>query len=399
MWKSITKNNKQIESKLTEISDVLYNYQFNSDNIGLMGGKTGVALFFYYYYKYTNNTKFLDKANELIHADFDSINSGFAYGTHAGGISGILFTLSLLKEEKFIDFEEDEILAPFDSFLIKNTQNDFAANNYDYLHGALGYGINFLKGSNHTDTLNYIFEELNKSAEDFNERGYAWISSNSFTKQTGYNLSLSHGISSIIYFLSNLYLKSDDKEKTYNLLSKAITYLESNIQPYDKIGSYFSSWAMDNNETEKSRLAWCYGDMGIAISLWQAGNNTNTQKWKELAEEIMLHSSTRRDLELEFVKDAGLCHGSAGLGLIFARMYNYTQKEEFKDAANYWLNATLELAIYDDGLAGYKIYRTKEFGGYVNDSSFLEGITGVGLFLISAISDIEPVWDATILLS
>jgi len=399
MWKPTNKNNKQIASKLSEISDALYNYQFDSENIGLMGGKTGVALFFYYYYKYTNNTKFLDKANELIHADFDSINSGFAYGTHAGGISGILFTLSLLKEQEFIDFEEEDILTPFDPFLIKNTQNDFAANNYDYLHGALGYGINFLRGVNHTDTLNYIFEELNKSAKDFNERGYAWISSNSFTKQTGYNLSLSHGISSIIYFLSNLYLKSDDKEKTYNLLSKAITYLESNIQPYDKIGSYFSSWAMDNDETEKSRLAWCYGDMGIAISLWQAGNNTNTQKWKDLAEEIMLHSATRRDIISEHVNDSGLCHGSAGLGLIFARMYNYTDRLEFKDAANYWLNVTLEFANNEDGIAGYKTYRTKDYGGYIKDTSFLEGVSGVGLFLISTISEIEPVWDTTILLS
>jgi len=399
MWKPTNKNNKQIESKLSEISDALYSYQFKSDNIGLMGGKTGVALFFYYYYKYTNNIKFFDKANELIYADFDSINSGFAYGTHAGGISGILFTLSLLKEEKFIDFEEEEILTPFDFFLIKNTKNDLAANNYDYLHGALGYGINFLRGANHTDTLNYILEELNKSAEDFNEKGYAWISSNPVTKQTGYNLSLSHGISSIIYFLSNLYLKSSEKEKTYNLLSKAITYLESNIQPYNKIGSYFSSWAMDDNKYEKSRLAWCYGDMGIAIALWQAGNNTKTQKWKDLAEEIMLHSATRRDIIKEHVNDSGICHGSAGLGLIFARMYNYTNRLEFKDAANYWINVTLEFAKNNEGLAGFKTYRTKEYGGYIKDPSFLEGVSGVGLFLISTISEIEPVWDTTILLS
>ncbi|MCT4637986.1 MAG: lanthionine synthetase C family protein [Bacteroidales bacterium] len=399
MWKAVKKSNKQIDNKLSEIAKILCSYRYESSYTGLMGGKTGVALFLFYYYKYTNNIEYLNKANELIYADFDCINEGFRIPSYAQGISGILFTLSVLKKEKLISFNDDEVITPFYPSLQRIIEKDFGNGNYDYLHGALGYGINFIKGEDNTDICNYILEELEKSAEDFNDKGVSWKSSNPVTGQTGYNLSLSHGISSIIYFLSSLYIKSSDKDKVYNLLSKTVKYLKTNIQPFDKVGSYFPSCANDNNETEKSRLAWCYGDMGIAISLWQAGNKTNTQEWKNLAEEIMLYSTTRRNIDNEYVKDSGLCHGSSGLGLIFSRMYNYTGISEFKEAANYWLNITMEFANNEDGLAGFKTYRAANSSDYINDPSFLEGVSGVGLFMISAISDIEPVWDTTILLS
>ena len=48
------------------------------------------------------------------------------------------------------------------------------------------------------------------------------------------------------------------------------------------------------------------------------------------------------------------------------------------------------MAKFEDGLAGYKKYRMEEYGGWTNDYGFLEGVSGIGLALISAVSDIEP---------
>ena len=57
------------------------------------------------------------------------------------------------------------------------------------------------------------------------------------------------------------------------------------------------------------------------------------------------------------------------------------------------------MAKIDDGVAGYKVWRTSEYGGLQIEYAFLEGIAGIGLSLISAISDIDPKWDEYLLLS
>jgi hypothetical protein len=77
-------------------------------------------------------------------------------------------------------------------------------------------------------------------------------------------------------------------------------------------------------------------------------------------------------------------------------MYLYTQMNEFKQSAYYWFNETLKLANHKNGLAGYKSHQNDD---WVDEMNFLHGIAGIGLALISAISDIEPAWDECLLLS
>ena len=112
-----------------------------------------------------------------------------------------------------------------------------------------------------------------------------------------------------------------------------------------------------------------------------------------------LHASKRRDLKENFVLDAGLCHGTAGIAHIFNRMFINTGVTDFKEASDYWFEETLKMATFEDGLAGYKVWRTKEMGGWTNEYGFLEGIAGIGLAMISTISNINPDWDECLLLS
>jgi lantibiotic biosynthesis protein len=79
-------------------------------------------------------------------------------------------------------------------------------------------------------------------------------------------------------------------------------------------------------------------------------------------------------------------------------MYWETKNSVFKETANYWIEQTLKMATFEDGLAGFKTWRgdTKE---WINDYGFLEGIAGIGLALLSHISDEEPTWDRCLLMS
>jgi lantibiotic modifying enzyme len=217
--------------------------------------------------------------------------------------------------------------------------------------------------------------------------------------KTGYNISLSHGIASVIVFLSKVYSLGFSKEKVYGLLDGTVNYLLSQQLDSRKFNSCFPNFDIKSAKPFNSRLSWCYGDLGIGISLFQASLATKNKKLEEKTINLLLHSTKRKDLDENLVKDAGLCHGTAGIAHIYNRMYQYTHNEKFKDSACYWFDETLKMAYYRNGLAGYKAGRPEKQGGAKNEAGFLEGIAGIGLALISAISNIEPTWDECLLLS
>jgi lantibiotic modifying enzyme len=135
------------------------------------------------------------------------------------------------------------------------------------------------------------------------------------------------------------------------------------------------------------------------MSRWQAGVALNNEAWKNKAVEVLVFAAEkRRNLEQNFVADAGLCHGTAGIGHIFYRMWWNTRLPEFKSAADYWFHETLKMAKFEDGLAGYKAWHG-EARGCQNEYGLLEGIAGIGLALLTYYYEIEPTWDECLLLS
>ena len=90
---------------------------------------------------------------------------------------------------------------------------------------------------------------------------------------------------------------------------------------------------------------------------------------------MLYHSTHRRTVEETQVFDAGICHGSAGVAHIYNRMWHYTKDPVFKEATDFWIQKTLDFAVHEDGVAGYKKYNptTK---AYENDYGLLEGRSG-----------------------
>ena len=146
-------------------------------------------------------------------------------------------------------------------------------------------------------------------------------------------------------------------------------------------------------------MAWCYGDLGISMSIWNASQTIKNKEWENKALEILRYSIKRTDLEKNSVIDAGLCHGAAGIAHIFNRMYINTKNTEFKNAADYWYVETLKMANHENSLSGFKAWHTEKYGGWQEEFGFLEGIAGIGLALMSAISDTDPTWDEILLIS
>ncbi|MCP5051679.1 MAG: lanthionine synthetase C family protein [bacterium] len=372
-------------------------------NPGLMGGKAGFALFFFYYAKFTMEDKYADRGVELLSEIFDSINEGFTFHTHAGGLSGIGWTVEHLAQNGFIDADTNEVLEDLDAYLHKTMLYDIKNENYDFLHGAVGNGTYFLArgaDSKAGTCLKELVDQLDEVGHSDDDGARKWLATLDHEKGTkGYNLSLSHGIASIIVFLAKVLETGIYNEKTSQLLNGAVQYLLKYKLDREKFNSNFPSWITKEDPLTPSRLAWCYGDLGIGCALWIAAQSTGNKEWEKIAVDTLLDSTGRRAIKENSVLDVGLCHGSAGIMHIYNRAYHYTGNKTFKETTRYWAEHVLKMATHEDGLAGYKAWHTEKYGGWIAEPAFLEGVSGIGLSLISLLSDIEPKWDHSLYIS
>ena len=406
-WEILIKDEKKTapyKEKISEIAETLVKHTGDlKDNIGLMGGKIGIALFYFYYAKLLGEDKYADYGVELISDVFDVINNDFTYHTHAGGLAGIGWTVEHLAQNDFIDTDTNEVLADLDPYLHKTMIYDIENENYDFLHGAVGNGVYFLSRLNSEKSKEYLKElidQMDKISHKDEDGARKWLSTLNLEEETrGYNLSLSHGIASIIVFLGKVLETGIYNGKVSILLNGAVQYLLKYKLDRKKFLSNFPSWISEEEPLSASRLAWCYGDLGISTALWQAAQSAGNKDWEKIAVDVLLDSTARKDLKENTVLDAGLCHGAAGIMHIYNRAYHYTGIDIFKELALYWADQTLKFATYKDGYAGYKAWRTEKYGGWTPEAGFLEGISGIGLAFISLISNIEPEWDRALFIS
>jgi lantibiotic modifying enzyme len=391
-------------SKLSDIVAAVLALEADSSDVGLFGGKTGLALLLFYYEALANDEMYGDTALDMVSDVFDRVNDGYYYHTFATGTAGIGWAFDHLVRRDYIESEPDLILADLDPLLHRAMMLDIQEGRFDFLHGALGCGLYFLNrlGSGGAeDYLSELVPELEQVGTMDNYGRLAWESVVDIKKGTrGFNLSMSHGIASVIAFLGRIHQTGIERKAVSRMLESAIRYLLDQKLKHGDYISVFPPYVIPGEPPSDSRLAWCYGDLGIGAALYQAGVLTENSEWEEQALEILRHSAARRELEKNSVFDASLCHGAAGVAHIFNRMFQYSGVLEFKEASQYWLKQTMDFASFDDGIAGFKTWHGREAdGNWVNDLHMLSGAAGVGLVLISAVSNIEPGWDQCLLLS
>lgn len=400
------KTSNIIKYKQLEIVDKIYMELMScrlSGNIGLHSGTSGIALFLSYYdYIILNRTEISPRVFDILEFNIQWINSGKKIHTLCRGLSGFGWVCEHLREMKMLGNEDIEFLDDLDFVLYKQMLYDIKHENYDFLHGAIGVGTYFLSRFDKNEkSIGYVEElltELEKSGIGCENNAIKWISVLNFeTREKGYNISMSHGMSSIIAFLIRLCQLNFETERAEKLLSGAITYILEQITYKEGGYSYFPMYSKENSSGfSYSRLAWCYGDLGIAYVLWHAAILMNNKELENMALKILYFNSNRVDLQSNGIYDANLCHGTAGVAQIFWNLYLNTNINKFSETTNYWIDQTLQMAKCPDGLAGFKFYQTD--GEFVNSVSMLEGIAGIGLVLLSQLTDKKLTWDESLML-
>jgi len=328
--------------QIDKIAKVLVRNFLPKNEFGLYGGNSGIILFLLYYSKFSNNVDIQNIALNKLKVLVDEIqNNDNLEWVIDGGLSGLGFTIEHLTAGHFIDANTNEILSDTDEYFYKVMSFLMWNGNYDYLHGALGIGLYILTRSffeKQKDYLTDLVGILYKKRIKIDKKNIAWKTLTidyDGDEKFGFDFGMAHGLAGIVMMLTKLYIKKINLIKVRLMLEPLINFILK-MKNHPSNISVFPNKIVDiSRQTDQtSRLAWCYGDLGISVAIWHASQALGRKDWGKGAVNILLHSAKRRDLKENGVVDAGLCHGTAGISHIFNRMYGYTGLEELEKQLN-----------------------------------------------------------------
>lgn len=381
---------------LNRITDSIIEHT-NKDTLGygLLSGTGGISLYFYTLYTATHNKRYLSLSYQYLNKSIELFESGPLLPTYCGGVAGLALLSSLFeKVNATINFVEPNV----DAYLFWSLQHYLKDDNLDYLHGATGIASYFAEKAYVSPSYQLAFRATNMFLDYLFDSCYTtdgqtkWLFYNRH-RQKESNISMSHGMSAIVCYLARL-IKNEftTNHNIYGLCKTAISYINSQAFDVNDNGSFYPYKSKDDpNAMYRSRLAWCYGDLGIALSQFYAGTLLQDVTIINRSLEVLIYAATnRRNLSENGVVDAGICHGTSGIAQCFNRMYQNTHATVFKDALDYWVEKTISFSSEDE-YAGYIVHNP--IGKDYHSLSLLEGLTGIGLSLISYLFSNSYQWD------
>lgn len=399
--KVITEILDSIRSKIiSEYNDCEY--------VGLYNGQLGQLIFL------TTCSRQARIIDDYIEVLIQRINSNDKLnGSLYSGLSGIGIGLEMLCSGLNGTAFDTDFFVNLYEYVKKFIYKDIQKSNYDLLHGYVGecFSLAISKYTANPDILEKCIENLENIAFE-NEHGYGWINSIDFWKfypegvkteqeiPDCCNLGIAHGSPGIILVLLEIQKKFPEI-KLEPLINKALTFLLSQESESDKKehNSYFSAYSGEKGKTNRGpSLAWCYSDLGISLALFKVSTVTGKSYYYKKAIHLA-KSCAERTIENTNIRTSGLCHGVAGIAYMFNKIYQRTGDHQFKETSIYWFNYLINNCLRIDS-NGTIQFNNVSFEGmlYNADNSLLEGNSGIGLALTSAISAQSPAWDKILLI-
>jgi hypothetical protein len=341
-----------------------------------------------------------DETGQALASAITKLGDNHAPGLY-GGAARVAFAVGHLSAGEDADLACEMIESSLLRYLGQPTET------YDLISGLVGIAVPVLqriadgKPSESSEPLaRNILDQLERLARPM-DCGLAWHTPpellppwQRLEAPEGYiNLGLAHGIPGVVAILARYVTAGVDAPRARLLLDGAIDYLRSVAGP--EVGNRYAAW-LPARPGGTCRVAWCYGDLGVAVALLSAAAATGRTDWRSDALELA-RGMAARPIEASQAVDAGLCHGAAGVAHLFNRLSQATGDAGFARTAEAWFDHTLALRR-PDGLAGFPraLYNDGQLS-WEPSADLLNGAIGVALALHAAISPIEPAWDQLML--
>jgi lantibiotic modifying enzyme len=330
-----------------------------------------------------------------------SLKGGYAAGLW-GGLAGIGWTIAHLAGGD----EAAELCALIDAELERRLDVPVWESDYDLIGGLVGIGVGALERIDAPAAQRIaarVLDHLEAAARQ-DGHGLAWHSpawllpawQREISPDGHYDLGLAHGVPGVIGLMAGFLASGFEPARSRRLLDGAVAWLRALAAP----GSWarFPAVYRPGIHAEPTRLAWCYGDAGVAVTLLAAARVTSDLVLE--AEVIAMgHAMAARSFESSGVRDTGICHGAAGVAHIFNRMYQATGDTILGAAARVWIDRLLQMRRAGEPVAGFPSLRPEAgVETWVADGGVLTGASGVALVLLAAATDVEPCWDRALLL-
>lgn len=362
---------------------------------GIMAGDAGAILYLFHSALHQNKEELYDKA--LLHLGqlMEDIGPQHEH-SFCSGISGTIWLLLYLQRENIIQPQPDLISEELIEVLCNTSLEHVLAGRYDYMHQGLSVATALLGSEElvvqHKIYFEKIIAALGETATGFENDMIYWEYMLPSKYPGEVSLGMSHGIPSVLSFLSKVNRYKICSDLCESMIEGAAKFL---MRHHHAQGvSRYPSMVLPGEEPPypPTRLGWCYGDMGVAASFLQAAKSVDQPMFREEADNIIAHILNRDDEGQVMDGDATLCHGAWGIAHLFNRLWHFNQHPLAKEKTRYWLHRALELTWYNTKQLAIAKVEDGEAGW--NDSpEILNGISGAGLTILSAVAPIRPAWD------
>lgn len=315
----------------TEIvfQNILYRYLNGQQNdISLFYGCCGDILLLGDLYRQTKEERYRDLINcciDKIVSQSNNINRI----CFSSGICGILYSLISVKDIAYVDLPD---LTEYDNIIRKHVNQSFSNSNYDLQSGLIGYGVFYLKLSEHYERFrdfvieichmicNLLIVRNDKIFLSYHTESHPFFQKDALWTNNGFL----HGINSVIAFFlicigSGLYSQRII-DTTLNLLNNEILLYDDKMESFPMAYMYEpkSELILDKR---RSKLHFCTGDYGIILNFINAYEVFSNYEYLCIAKKSYERILRRRQAGETNTKPC-FCHGKATL-VYFAERFKH----------------------------------------------------------------------------
>jgi lantibiotic modifying enzyme len=376
-----------------------------ADDPSLADGAAGLAVLFTYLAKARPGVEDEAVARRWLDRAVHAVSEAAVEASLFSGLTGIAWSAAHLQQH-FPGLGMESINDEIDEVLLEHLARSPWPDTYDLISGLVGFGVYALERGPHPRAiacLDRVVDHLAEMAERRSE-GSTWETRSEWLPPEVrekrppryYDLGLAHGIPGVIALLGRVCAAGVAVARARPLLQEATRWLMVQRAMVGTAG--FPYHSPPDPPAAPARLAWCYGDPGIAAALLLAARCAAEPSCERAALAVARRAADRPPDEAGVV-DAALCHGAAGLGHLFNRLFQATGEPWLRQAAQSWFQRTLEMCHpVRDSFGVRKGGPNASLEG-TDYPGFLTGDAGIALALLAAATPIEPAWDRVLLVS
>jgi lantibiotic biosynthesis protein len=320
-----------------------------------------------------------------------------------GGLTGVGWTVAHLTDVP----TADAVCGAIDDAVLVELDPPRWDGPYDLILGLAGMGLYALERLDSDTGRRLAVRALDhlETAAQPQDSGSTWLTTRAHTPEHRrrqfpdgyYDIGAAHGVPGVIGVLARYVMIGVEVDRATRLLRAAVSWLLAIPSARPGPGRYPVFLAPGQETGPPARLAWCYGDPGIAICLLAAAHAVGDGAWERAAIDLALAAAARQ-FDGSEVFDTALCHGAGGLAHVFNRLYQATAIDAFADAARRWFECVLCLRRPGEGIAGFAKPGAGDPTPWEANPTLLAGAPGTALALLAAVTDVEPAWDRRLLM-